>query len=44
MVAILEKKNNHIISNILHVNHDPMGDPWPILLEYFQGNLNKGAL
>ena len=44
MVAILDKTETHIISSILHVDHDPMGDPWPIVIEDFQGNLNEGAL
>jgi len=37
----IDKTETHIISSILHVDHDPMGDPWPIVIEDFQGNLNE---
>lgn len=37
----VDQKETHIISSILHVDHDPNGDPWPIVIEDFQGNLNE---
>uniref|UniRef100_A0A7S1ZC40 Uncharacterized protein n=1 Tax=Trieres chinensis TaxID=1514140 RepID=A0A7S1ZC40_TRICV len=37
----IDKTETHIISSILHVDHDPMGDPWPIVIEDYQGNLNE---
>jgi hypothetical protein len=36
----------HIISCILHVDHDddPESEPWPIMIEDFQGNTNEVVL
>jgi hypothetical protein len=36
----------HIISCILHVDHDddPESEPWPIVIEDFQGNTNEVVL
>ena len=31
----------HIISCILHVDHDEDSEPWPLLIEDFQGNTNE---
>ena len=31
----------HIISSILHVGHDPEGEPWPLVLEDLRGNTNE---
>ena len=37
----VDKTNTHIISSILHVDHDADGEPWPIVIEDFQGNTNE---
>lgn len=39
----VDKSNTHIISCILHVDHDqdPESEPWPIVIEDFQGNTNE---
>jgi hypothetical protein len=34
----------HIISCILHVDHDEDSAPWPIFIEDFQGNTNEVVL
>ena len=34
----LDNSNTHIISCILHIDHDPMSQPWPIILEDYHGN------
>jgi hypothetical protein len=34
----------HIISCILHVDHDEDSEPWPIFIEDFQGNTNEVIL
>jgi hypothetical protein len=38
----LDKFETHVISAILHVGHD--GEPWPLVIEDFQGNANEVAL
>eukprot|EP00560_Eucampia_antarctica_P007149 CAMPEP_0197823968 /NCGR_PEP_ID=MMETSP1437-20131217/1285_1 /TAXON_ID=49252 ORGANISM="Eucampia antarctica, Strain CCMP1452" /NCGR_SAMPLE_ID=MMETSP1437 /ASSEMBLY_ACC=CAM_ASM_001096 /LENGTH=294 /DNA_ID=CAMNT_0043423407 /DNA_START=211 /DNA_END=1095 /DNA_ORIENTATION=+ len=40
----LDKTETHIISSILHVDHDPMSDPWPLVIEDFHGNLHEVSL
>ena len=42
----VDKSNTHIISCILHVDHDddPESEPWPIVIEDFQGNTNEVVL
>jgi len=42
----VDKANTHIISCILHVDHDddPESEPWPIVIEDFQGNTNEVVL
>ena len=42
----VDKSGTHIISCILHVDHDddPESEPWPILIEDFQGNTNEVVL
>ncbi len=39
----VDKCESHIISSILHVDHDndPDSEPWPIVIEDFQGNTNE---
>ena len=37
----VDKTATHIISSILHVDHDPMGKPWPLVIEGFDGTLNE---
>ena len=37
----IDKTDSHIISSILHVDHDADGEPWPIVIEDFQGNTNE---
>lgn len=40
----LDKTETHIISSILHIDHDPMSDPWPLAIEDFHGNLHEVSL
>jgi len=42
----MDKGDTHIISCILHIDHDddPESEPWPIVIEDFQGNTNKVVL
>lgn len=40
----VDKSGTHIISSILHVDHDPMSDPWPLVIEDFLGNLHEVSL
>jgi len=39
----VDKSATHVISCILHVDHDdePDSEPWPIVIEDFQGNTNE---
>jgi len=37
----VDKTSTHIISSILHVDHDGNDEPWPIIIEDFQGNTNE---
>jgi len=37
----VDKSNTHIISSILHVDHDKDMESWPIIIEDFQGNTNE---
>jgi len=34
----IDKVETHVISAIMHVGHDDKGDPWPLVIEDFQGN------
>mmetsp|Transcript_22073 Transcript_22073/g.44265 ORF Transcript_22073/g.44265 Transcript_22073/m.44265 type:complete len:369 (-) Transcript_22073:440-1546(-) len=36
----IDKTETHIISSIFHVGHDEDMEPWPIIIEDFQGNTN----
>jgi len=40
----VDKTETHVISSILHVDHDEEGEPWPIVIEDFQGNTNEVIL
>jgi len=40
----VDKPETHVISCILHVDHDPESDPWPIVIEDYQGNTNEVTL
>lgn len=40
----MDKSESHVISSILHVDHDPMSEPWPIVIEDFHGNLHEVVL
>ena len=37
----LDKKETHVISSILHVDHGENDDPWPIVIEDFHGHTNE---
>jgi len=37
----IDESSTHIISSILHVGHDPEGEPWPLVIEDFHGNTNE---
>jgi len=39
-----DKPETHIISSILHVDHSPDSEPWPLVIEDFQGNTNEVVL
>jgi len=41
-----DRSNTHIISCILHIDHDddPESEPWPLVIEDFQGNTNEVVL
>lgn len=40
----IDEASTHIISSILHVGHDPEGDPWPLIIEDLHGNTNEVVL
>lgn len=37
----VDESATHIISSILHVGHDPNGEPWPLVIEDLKGNTNE---
>ena len=37
----IDESASHIISSILHVGHDPNGEPWPLVIEDFHGNTHE---
>ncbi|KAL7538597.1 hypothetical protein ACHAXR_008668 [Thalassiosira sp. AJA248-18] len=37
----VDESSTHIISSILHVGHDPEGEPWPLVIEDLHGNTNE---
>jgi hypothetical protein len=40
----VDRPLTHIISCILHVDHSGQNEPWPIVIEDFQGNTNEVSL
>ena len=40
----IDKVETHVLSAILHVDHDEKGEPWPIVIEDFQGNTVEVSL
>jgi hypothetical protein len=34
----IDRVESHVISAIMHVDHDANGEPWPLVIEDFQGN------
>lgn len=40
----VDKSRTHIISCILHIDHSEDSEPWPIIIEDFQGNTNEVIL
>jgi len=40
----VDKSETHVISAILHVDHDENSKPWPIVIEDYYGNLNEVVL
>jgi len=40
----VDKTDTHVISSILHVDHDPDSEPWPIVIQDYHGNLNEVVL
>mmetsp|Transcript_6422 Transcript_6422/g.12392 ORF Transcript_6422/g.12392 Transcript_6422/m.12392 type:complete len:274 (+) Transcript_6422:203-1024(+) len=40
----VDKSGTHVVSAILHVDHDANSKPWPIVIEDYQGNLNEVVL
>ena len=37
----VDESATHVISSILHVDHDPDGEPWPLVIEDLRGNTNE---
>ncbi|KAL7465427.1 hypothetical protein ACHAXS_005772 [Conticribra weissflogii] len=37
----VDKSSTHIISGIFHIDHSEDSEPWPIIIEDFQGNTNQ---
>jgi hypothetical protein len=40
----VDNAKTHIISCILHIDHSEDAEPWPLLIEDFQGNTNEVVL
>ena len=40
----VDQSGTHIISAILHVDHDSKSKPWPIVIEDYYGNVNEVVL
>ena len=40
----VDRSRTHIISSIIHVDHSEDSEPWPIVIEDFQGNTNEVVL
>lgn len=37
----VDKKDTHVISSILHIDHGVNDEPWPLVIEDFHGNTNE---
>jgi hypothetical protein len=37
----VDESATHIISSILHIGHDPDGEPWPLVIEDLHGNTHE---
>jgi hypothetical protein len=37
----VDRMETHVISCILHIDHSEDAEPWPLLIEDFQGNTNE---
>ena len=37
----IDKPNTHVISSILHIDHSDDSEPWPLVIEDFQGKTNE---
>jgi len=40
----VDKPDTHVISSILHIDHSDDSEPWPLIIEDFQGNTNEVVL
>ena len=40
----IDKSRTHVISSILHIDHSEDSEPWPLVIEDFQGNTNEVVL
>ena len=40
----VDQSGTHIVSAILHVDHDSNSKPWPIIIEDYKGNINEVIL
>lgn len=40
----VDKSKTHVISSILHIDHSEDSEPWPIVIEDYQGNTNEVIL
>ena len=41
LLPSVDLMETHVISCILHVDHDEDSEPWPLFIEDFQGNTNE---
>ena len=41
LVMHTDKINTHVIASILHIDHSPDSEPWPLVLEDFHGNTHE---
>lgn len=37
----VDESATHIVSSILHIGHDPDGEPWPLVIEDLHGNTHE---
>jgi hypothetical protein len=37
----IDESATHIISSIMHIGHDPDGEPWPLVIEDLHGNTHE---